>query len=295
MMEMKSTLKKALSLALSLTLTISLAACGSSGNTTPSTDPAASGGSADSGDLSRIHLKVGGQIRQTSLYLYYARDMGLFEDAGLDVEVVTLASGPAINEAMTAGELDIACSGMASVYILGTGRFTYVFDTTINSGGQSMYARADSDIVKAGNYNGTNLIGSPDTVKGATMIGLFASTAQYNAIAYAEAMGLTAEDVNLVNMDHAQGYQAFISGEGDILSTTPPYSSMLDADPNYVMVADMPDLMDGAPLVDSLVVTNELDENYHDVVVAFAECCFEAMDQWPRMMNCGPSMPLIST
>ena len=105
---MKSTLKKALSLALSLTLTISLAACGSSGNTTPSTDPAASGGSADSGDLSRIHLKVGGQIRQTSLYLYYARDMGLFEDAGLDVEVVTLASGPAINEAMTAGELDIA-------------------------------------------------------------------------------------------------------------------------------------------------------------------------------------------
>lgn len=37
--------------------------------------------------------------------------------------------------------------------------------------------------------------------------------------------------------------------------------------------------MDGAPLVDSLVVTNELDENYHDVVVAFAECCFEAMDQ----------------
>ena len=30
-----------------------------------------------------------------------------------------------------------------------------------------MYARADSDIVKAGNYNGTNLIGSPDTVKGA--------------------------------------------------------------------------------------------------------------------------------
>lgn len=276
---MKSTLKKALSLALSLTLTISLAACGSSGNTTPSTDPAASGGSADSGDLSRIHLKVGGQIRQTSLYLYYARDMGLFEDAGLDVEVVTLASGPAINEAMTAGELDIACSGVASVYILGTGRFTYVFDTTINSGGQSMYARADSDIVKAGNYNGTNLIGSPDTVKGATMIGLFASTAQYNAIAYAEAMGLTAEDVNLVNMDHAQGYQAFISGEGDILSTTPPYSSMLDADPNYVMVADMPDLMDGAPLVDSLVVTNELDENYHDVVVAFAECCFEAMDQ----------------
>ena len=154
-----------------------------------------------------------------------------------------------------------------------------MFETTINSGGQSMYARADSDIVKAGNYNGTNLIGSPDTVKGATMIGLFASTAQYNAIAYAEAMGLTAEDVNLVNMDHAQGYQAFISGEGDILSTTPPYSNMLDADPNYVMVADMPDLMDGAPLVDSLVVTNELDENYHDVVVAFAECCFEAMDQ----------------
>lgn len=228
--------------------------------------------------LSGRHWKIGGQVRQTSLYLYYARDQGLFEEAGLDVEIVTLANGPALNEALNAGEIDAAANGMAAVYVLPTENFYYVGDATINFGGQSMYGRTDSDIVKDGVYGDTKYYGSPESVSGATILGLGAGPQQYIAYAYAEAMGLKSEDIEFVAMDHAQAYEAYITGQGDLLATTPPYSNILESDPNYTLVADYTDLA-GGPLVDSFIVSRELADQYPDDVVAILDCVYEAMDR----------------
>ena len=228
--------------------------------------------------LSGRHWKIGGQVRQTSLYLYYARDLGLFEEAGLDVEIVTLANGPALNEALNAGEIDAAANGMAAVYVLPTENFYYVGDATINFGGQAMYGRTDSSIVQAGQYGDTPYIGSPETVQGASILGLGAGPQQYIAYAYAEALGLTASDIEFVAMDHPQAYEAYITGEGDLLATTPPYSNLLESDPNYTLVADYTDLA-GGPLVDSFIVSKELADQYPDDVVAILDCVYEAMDR----------------
>lgn len=251
----------------------------------PSTQAAADPG-ADTGadsakaglQLSGRHWKIGGQVRQTSLYLYYARDLGLFEEAGLDVEIVTLANGPALNEALNAGEIEAAANGMAAVYVLPTENFYYVGDATINFGGQAMYGRTDSDIVKAGQYGDTNYYGSPETVSGATILGLAAGPQQFIAYAYAEAMGLSTEDISFVAMDHAQAYEAFITGQGDLLGTTPPYSNTLESDGNYTLVADYIDLA-GGPLVDSFIVSREIADQYPDDVVAILNCVYEAMDR----------------
>lgn len=229
-------------------------------------------------NLSGRHWKIGGQVRQTSLYLYYARDLGLFEEAGLDVEIVTLANGPALNEALNAGEIEAAANGMAAVYTLPTENFYYVGDTTINFGGQSMYGRTDSDIVKAGIYNDTPYYGSAETVSGISILGLGAGPQQYIAYAYAEALGLSADDIEFVAMDHAQAYEAYITGQGDLLATTPPYSNTLESDPAYTMVADYTDLA-GGPLVDSFIVNKDLADEYPDDVVAILNCCYEAMDR----------------
>ena len=189
-------------------------------------------------NLSGRHWKIGGQVRQTSLYLYYARDLGLFEEAGLDVEIVTLANGPALNEALNAGEIEAAANGMAAVYVLPTENFYYAGDTTINFGGQAMYGRTDSDTVKAGLYKDTKYYGSPETVAGANVLGLGAGPQQFIAYAYAEALGLDSEEIEFTAMDHAQAYEAFITGQGDFVATTPPYSNVLESDPAYTMVAD---------------------------------------------------------
>ena len=238
-------------------------------------EPESAGGELN---LSGRHWKIGGQVRQTSLYLYYARDLGLFEDAGLDVEIVTLANGPALNEALNAGEIEAAANGMAAVYVLPTENFYYVGDTTINFGGQAMYGRTDSDIVKAGLYKDTRYYGSPESVSGANILGLGAGPQQFIAYAYAEAMGLDSEEIEFTAMDHAQAYEAFITGQGDLLATTPPYSNVLESDSAYTMVADYIDLA-GGPLVDSFIVNRDLADEYPDDVVAILNCCYEAMDR----------------
>ena len=95
-----------------------------------------------------------------------AEEKGYFEDAGLDVELEIFATGAPINEAMAAGELDVAVSGMASIYALGTGMYTYIGDGVITTGGESIYVREDSDIAKAG-ADEDGIIGSAETLKGA--------------------------------------------------------------------------------------------------------------------------------
>ncbi len=229
-------------------------------------------------NLSGRHWKIGGQVRQTSLYLYYARDLGLFEEAGLDVEIVTLANGPALNEALNAGEIEAAANGMAAVYVLPTENFYYAGDTTINFGGQAMYGRTDSDTVKAGLYKDTKYYGSPETVAGANVLGLGAGPQQFIAYAYAEALGLDSEEIEFTAMDHAQAYEAFITGQGDFVATTPPYSNVLESAPAYTMVADYIDLA-GGPLIDSFIVNRDLADEYPDDVAAILNCCYEAMDR----------------
>lgn len=280
-------MKKLFALLLAAAMILSMAACGSgtsSGNnaTTPNEtngEAVATDGTANDPaalNLSGKKLVIGTQAKAAGLYVYVAQELGLFEDAGLDVEIVTFASGAPINEAMAAGELDVAVSGMATVYALATGMYTYIGDGTITVNGQAIYARADSDIAKAGVYSG-NIIGSAETVKGCSILGPLSTAAHYNAISYVKAFDLTSDDFSMVSMEYAQAYEAFITGQGDLLATTPPYTSQLAADPNYVKVADLYDVM-GAPLVDTISVQNEVAETRGDDLVALLDCLYTAMD-----------------
>lgn len=97
-------MKKVLALTLSVTMALSVTGCTSAENSS-STESKTEQSESTGLSLSGKTFHVGGQLRQTSLYLYYARDMGLFEKAGLDIEIETFSSGMTINEALTAGEL----------------------------------------------------------------------------------------------------------------------------------------------------------------------------------------------
>lgn len=202
-------MKKLFALLLTVAMILSMVACGSTSSASNGTTAAPQGTEAsgtESGEkdptalnLSGKKLTIGTQAKAAGLYVYVAQEMGLFEDAGLDVEIVTFASGAPINEAMAAGELDVAVSGMATVYALATGMYTYVGDGTITVNGQAIFARADSDIAKAGNYSG-NIIGSPETVKGCSILGPLSTAAHYDAISYVNTFGLTSDDFSMVSM-----------------------------------------------------------------------------------------------
>ncbi|MDE7015389.1 MAG: ABC transporter substrate-binding protein [Kineothrix sp.] len=236
-------------------------------------DTAEAGTETDGLTPSGETLIVGTMANSLGLPVHQAEKAGYFKDAGLDVKIEIFATGAPINEAMAAGELDVAVSGMASVYALATGMYTYIGDGVITTGGESIYARADSPYVQAG-ADESGVIGNAEVLKDASILGPLATTAHYQAIKYMEHFGLTTDDFSMVSMDYPQAYQAFITGEGDLIANKMPYTNQLE-EAGYVKVSDMNMILDN-PIIDTIFVQNAVAEGRRDDLVLFLECYYKA-------------------
>lgn len=223
--------------------------------------------------LSGKKLVVGTMANCLGLPVRQAQVAGYFDEVGLDVEVLIFATGAPINEAMSAEKLDMAVSGMATVHALATGRFTYIGDGMITIGGETIFARPDSVYAKTKGPR-PNLYGDAATVKGARILGPLATAAQFNAIKYVEALGMTAEDFQMVGMDYAGAQQAFITGQGDLVASSPPYSNQLDSQ-GYFAVSDLYGSL-GITLVDANYCQNYVIKERRADLVAFLECYYRA-------------------
>lgn len=67
-----------------------------------------------SGELTKI--RVGTQPTTIGVPAQYALEKGYFKEEGLDVDLVLFPTGAPLNEAIAAGELDVAANGLASVF-----------------------------------------------------------------------------------------------------------------------------------------------------------------------------------
>lgn len=270
-------MKRILALVLVIAIGIAMVACGKTPATDTSTSTPSSSASNNSEEasLSGKTLIVGTMANSIGLPIHYAQEQGWFDEVGLDISVQLFSNGAVINEAMAAGQLDMAVSGMASVYALSTGMYTYVGDGVITKSGQAMYARAGSDITKGdGPISGT--LGNADALKGAKVLGPASTTAHYQALKYMESFGLSDNDYEFINMDYASAYQAFISGEGDLLPTISPYTTQLEQ-AGYVKVCDVA-LTLGSPQMDALYVNNEVYEERYADVKAFLDVYYRACE-----------------
>lgn len=220
-------------------------------------------------------LIVGTMANSLGLPVHQADIAGYFKDAGLDVKIEIFATGAPINEAMAAGNLDVAVSGMASVYGLATGMYTYIGDGVITTGGESIYARADSPIAKAA-ANDRGVIGDAEVLKGASILGPLATTAHYQAIKYMETFGLTTDDFSMVSMDYPQAYQAFITGEGDLVANKMPYTNQLE-EAGYVKVCDM-NMVSDSPIIDTIFTQNKVMEERSGDLELFLDCYYRACE-----------------
>lgn len=218
-------------------------------------------------------LVVGTMANALGLPVHQAEVAGYFEEAGLDVDIEVFATGAPINEAMASGDLDAAVSGMAAVYALATGMYTYVGDGVITTGGESIYARPDSPFVDA-EPDENGVIGNAEALKGASILGPLSTTGHYQAIKYMEHFGLTSEDFSMVSMDYPQAYQAFVTGEGDLVANKMPYTNQLE-EQGYVKVSDM-NMVSDSPIIDNIFVQNDIAEERRDDVVLFLECYYRA-------------------
>lgn len=270
--------KRMLAVLLSLTMVMGLTACGQSESTqatdaSTSDSVAADASTNEKAPEERPVLNIGTMALTCGIPVLYAQEQGYFKDAGLNVNIEIFATGAPINEAIAAEQIDIAVSGFASVYSLANANCTWLADVN-TTGGMALYARPDSTIAQCEEENG--MIGSAEALKGLQVLEPLGTAVQYMTESYAENFGLVPSDLNQVNMEFASAYQAFTTGEGDIIAANPPYSYSLNED-GYTRLCTFEDAT-GVNMCDGCFARNAVVEERSEEVQLFVDCLVKAMD-----------------
>lgn len=233
------------------------------------------------GNSSGEVIRVATMTNHIGLPFQYALDQGMYEDAGLNVELILFPTGAPINEALSAGQVDLAGSGMASVFALASGECYWLGDTVKTVDGIGIYVREDSPVLEhKGEKEGyPDVYGNAETIEGMTILGTLGTSDQFNAVSWAQLFGLSGNDFQMLNMDRGPAVQAFKTGEGDAIACGgPPYNSELE-EAGYIEVANLTDVS-GMILSDGLLGRKEFVDERKEDVKKFLEVTYEAIDQF---------------
>jgi len=137
-----------------------------------------------------------------------AQKKGWFKEVGLDVEIIAFDAGAPLFEAMAAGRVEVGHTGSTPIFAVhGTGTVPIYFVGTHGEATDIFYILSRKSI------------NSPADLKGKTGITAKGSVNHYFLNLMLQKYGLTEKDVTLVHMDYADHVSAFISGNGDFIST----------------------------------------------------------------------------
>ncbi len=224
---MKHNLKRALALLLALTLIFAVTACSKqSTHTQPtgeSTADAANNGQngtpseTEAPTDALMPLTISHQASIHSLPSYIADKEGVFEKNGLDVNILYFTSGPPQTEALGADEWDVGCIGSPPTIAANLAYNMKIIGVSVeDTVALSFWCRNNSDIAQYGDPDGDGIVGNADTWRGKTILCPLVTSWHFVLIATLNKLGLTEDDVNIIDMDASQAYTAMQAGQGDI-------------------------------------------------------------------------------
>lgn len=289
--------KKAVALMMTAAMTISLAACAKPAQqakssaadkketaaeekTEAKTADAKQPEAGEAGGTELPVLRVSLHPAYISTPVAYAIYHDMAKDYGFQMDVQVYASGAPQNEALGSGLWDVGVIGGAFVNSVNTYDAYAIGDFIDGRDGNAIFVRKDSPIAQATGSNPTypDILGSAETVKGSTLITNLGTTGHVQVQKWLEALGLTEDDIQIVQMDYASGYQAFASGEGDILATIGPYSTRA-----YISHKDDWAIAGGFIALDllqyeNIVCSNSAMKEKRDLLVSFIRMVMDAND-----------------
>lgn len=221
-------------------------------------------------------IRVGAMPYYLSVPLQVIMDEKLDEKYGFDMEVISFPSGGPMAEALGAGQWDIGPIGAGGMVAIPTYNAKLIADVESDMDGAWIIARPGSAIATSGNNlkDYPDVIGSKESIKGATVLGTVGNISHYMAIDYVQKFGLEMSDVNFVHMETAQVYTAFVSGNGDLACIGSPSAGMKLLDEGYVLVGGLK--QQGNSQQDEILVSDDFYTNHYDLCVNFMKAWFEA-------------------
>lgn len=225
-------------------------------------------------------LKVGVQYNALSLPAVYADEKGYFEEAGLDVDLFTFVNGAEENKALENGDVEIASDGLASVYMLATGDFSWIGESDSGSSTVAIYIKKGSPAAEISGQiaDNPNIKGSAETLKGLTVVGAAGTMEEWVAISYFSKFGLNAgTDFEFIGMDRTDAANSVINGETDVfVATDVDYCRMMEEN-GFVALATG-DETTGVTFNNGYVVSNKVLESRYDDLVAFLQAVYKAAE-----------------
>jgi NitT/TauT family transport system substrate-binding protein len=104
-------------------------------------------------------IKIGWVYAMANAPVVIAKEKGFFDEAGVDVEIVSFTSGPIVHQALAAGELDMAYIGAPPVYHWYSRGLKSKILAKVNYGQAAVLVRKDSGIKRVADLRGKKLAG----------------------------------------------------------------------------------------------------------------------------------------
>jgi NitT/TauT family transport system substrate-binding protein len=239
----------------------SLAAC--SGEPSESTASQNTTGSASGEEPIKVALVAWNPC----MYLALAEELGYFEDAGVNVELVDFASYTDVPTAFNAGELDGAFfSSFETIapYSMGVDLdVVAIADKSV--GADALVAAKGYDTIES--LKGKNIGVGLDTISHIYLTLLL------------EQNGYDIDDFNLVNLGPSEVAPALLSGQIDAATTFEPFVSIITSsgDGSHIVTdtSDTPDLVN-----DCIAFSGAVCEERSDDVAKIMKCWFDAIDYY---------------
>lgn len=215
------------------------------------------------------------------------------KENGVELKMVFFDSGMPQIEALPAEQWDIGATGTVPSLLAALRFGAYVIAVSDDeSMVNTVMVRSDSPLLKTKGYNPEypDIYGSPEDLKGKDVFVTTVSGGHFVLAKYLQALGLTEDNVNIMNMEQASIVSAFDSGKGDIATLWAPFlytglekgwslacsGDQVEAgNPMFVVVSkkfadEHPDLV--VKWLDIyLQKANELKENEKDLVTAYQQ------------------------
>ena len=242
------------------------------------------GQKAQSAALTKI--KVSHHPYLHALPTYIAQQKGWYKEAGLDETVTMYGGGPPQNEALASDAWEVGTTGGPGAVFGGVGYGLRIigYASASDTPTTDLWVRKDSPIAKAKGVNPKypNLYGKAEDWKGKTILCPTATSCHFTLIATLTTMGLTDKDVKIMDIPVAQAYQAFKTGQGDIVAQWSPFGFLAEKE-GWVKVSSAKDVNVELPTL--IIASEKAIKGRPEVVSRWLELYYRGMAEQAKDVN----------
>ncbi len=190
-----------------------------------------------------------------------AKAAGWFDDMGVKTEIVQFDGGRDVNTAMASGEIDFGIVGsVPAALAVANGvdcKIVYI---------QSVLGQIESLVV-----NPDSKIKSAEDLKGKTIATVFSSTSHYSLLKYLEVNGISASDVDIVDMNASAIVAAYERGDVDGAFIWDPQVTELVNDGGEILTSAKEMAEQGYATMDMEIVKSDFAAKYPQFVKEYVK------------------------